>query len=106
MVYGLFLESPNLIYHVLILLLFQFHPICSQAFPSLGGGGKRLQNPTPRPLKRQKVVFIQPKKSWTHDFCLLHKTHQTTTPKLKLLSTLKEAGLGKKGLNHKTVYFN
>ena len=81
---------------MLIQLLFQFYPICSQAFPSLGGGGKRLQNPTPRPLKRQKVVFIQPKKSWTHDFCLLSETHQTTTPKLKLLSTLKEAGLGKK----------
>ena len=76
--------------------LFQFYPICSQAFPSLGSGGKRLQNLTPRPLKRQKVVFIQPKKSWTHDFSLLFEAHQTSTPKLKLLSTLKEAGLGKK----------
>ncbi len=70
--------------------------ICSQAFPSLGGGGKRLQNLGPRPQKRQKVVFIQPKKSWTHDFCLLSGTDQITTPNLRLLSTLKEAGLGKK----------
>ena len=42
------------------------------------------------------MVFIQPKKSWTHDFCLLANSNQNITPSLKRLSTLKEAGLGKK----------
>jgi hypothetical protein len=68
----------------------------SKAFPSLGGGGQRLPLHNPRPAKRQKVVFIQPKKSWTHDFCLLAETNQSRTPSLTRLSAIKEAGLGKK----------
>lgn len=68
----------------------------SQAFPSLGGGGKRLPLQNPRAAKRQKVVFIQPKKSWTHDFCLLAESNQNITPSLTRLSALKEAGLGKR----------
>lgn len=73
-------------------ILFPF----SKAFPSLGGGGQRLPLHNPRPAKRQKVVFIQPKKSWTHDFCLLAETKQIKTPSLTRLSAIKEAGLGKK----------
>ena len=65
----------------------------SKAFPSLGGGGQRLPLHNPRPAKRQKVVFIQPKKSWTHDFCLLAETNQSRTPSLTRLSAIKEAGL-------------
>jgi hypothetical protein len=38
----------------------------SKTFPSLGGGGQRLPLHNPRPAKRQKVVFIQPNKAWTH----------------------------------------
>ena len=68
----------------------------SKAFPSLGGGDQRLPLHNPRPAKRQKVVFIQPKKSWTHDFCLLAETNQSRTPSLTRLSAIKEAGLGKK----------
>ncbi len=52
------------------------------------------------PQKRQKpqqnVVFIKPKESWTHDFCLLSKTYETKSPSVSNLSLLKEAGLGKR----------
>ena len=68
----------------------------SQAFPSLGGGGRRLPLHNPRPAKKQKVVFIQPRKSWTHDFCLLAGSRQAITPTLSRLSKLREAGLGRK----------
>ena len=40
--------------------------------------------------------MIQPKESWTHDFCLLSDTEQDKTPSQEALALLKEAELGKK----------
>ena len=41
-------------------------------------------------------MFVQPKKSWAHDFCLLSSSKQNVTPSLQHVSTLKKAGLGKR----------
>ena len=68
----------------------------SRSFPSLGGGGKRMPMTNPnRVSKRPKVVF-QPRKSWTHDFCLLADQSSGVTPPIHQLSNLKDAGLGRK----------
>ena len=40
--------------------------------------------------------MIQPKESWTHDFCLLSNTEQDKTPSQESLVALKEAELGRK----------
>ena len=40
--------------------------------------------------------MIQPKETWTHDFCLLSSTEQDKTPSQEALMTLKEADLGRK----------
>ena len=40
--------------------------------------------------------MIQPKETWTHDFCLLSSSDQDKTPSQELLMTLKEADLGRK----------
>eukprot|EP00794_Sanderia_malayensis_P020887 gene20887-22938_t len=45
---------------------------------------------------RGNRVFIKPKETWTHDFCLLANPKDTRTPSLSTLVTLKEAGLGRK----------
>ena len=68
----------------------------SRSFPSLGGGGKRMPMTNPnRVNKRPKVVF-QPRKSWTHDFCLLSDQSSGVTPPINQLPNLKDAGLGRK----------
>ena len=41
-------------------------------------------------------MFIKPKESWTHDFCLLSRKNETKTPTVASLLLLKEAGLGKR----------
>lgn len=46
--------------------------------------------------------MIQPKESWTHDFCLLSDTEQDKTQSQEALALLKEADLGKK----KVVFLN
>ena len=53
------------------------------------------------PLKKGKgkgkaVIMIQPKESWTHDFCVLSDPEQDKTPSQESLAALKEAGLGKR----------
>ena len=91
-------SKANVVYYQMYFVISFVHSISlsfSKAFPSLGGGGQR-QHLNPRPAKRQKLVFIHHKKSWTHDFCLLAESNQSRTPSLQQLSTLKEAGLGKK----------
>ena len=40
--------------------------------------------------------MIQPKESWTHDFCLLSNPEQDKTPSQESLVALKEAKLGRK----------
>lgn len=40
--------------------------------------------------------MIQPKESWTHDFCLLSNTEQDKTPSQESLLAMNEAGLGRK----------
>ena len=40
--------------------------------------------------------MIQPKESWTNDFCLLSNTKQNKTPSQESLLALKEAELGTK----------
>lgn len=40
--------------------------------------------------------MIQPKESWTHDFCLLSNTEQDKTSSQESLVALKEAELGRK----------
>lgn len=54
-----------------------------------------LANPN-RENKRQKLVVFQPKKSWTHDFCLFSDPTRSVTPSISQLSQLKDAGLGRK----------
>ena len=46
--------------------------------------------------KGKAVFMIQPKESWTHDFCLLSSTEQDKTPSQGSLVALKEAELGRK----------
>lgn len=48
--------------------------------------------------KGKAIIMIQPKESWTHDFCLLSNTEQDKTPSQESLLALKEAGLGRKKL--------
>ena len=45
--------------------------------------------------KRTKITF-QPRKSWTHDFCLLSDNSRGVTPSVKQLSKLTNAGLGRR----------
>ena len=67
------------------------------AFPSLSGGGKRFYEPkTKKSRKTGSVVVIQPKESWTHDFCVLSGTSENMSPSLQTVCKLKEAGLGRK----------
>jgi hypothetical protein len=69
----------------------------SLSFPSLGGGGKRMPlTNTNRENKKTKVVVLQPRKSWRHDFCLLSDQSRSVTPSISQLSKLKDAGLGRK----------
>jgi hypothetical protein len=49
-----------------------------------------------RENKKTKVVVFQPRKSWTHDFCLLSDQSRSVTPSISQLSKLKDAGLGRK----------
>ena len=57
------------------------------------------------------MVVIQPKESWTHDFCLLSGTSENMSPSLQTVCKLKEAGLGRKkitfpdkhGSHHKDI---
>ena len=70
-----------------------------RAFPSLSGGGNRVPIPTKKGKSKSKgkaVFMIQPKESWTHDFCLLSNTEQDKTPSQESLVALKEAELGRK----------
>ena len=70
-----------------------------RAFPSLSGGGNRVPIPTKKgkaKLKGKVVFMIQPKESWTNDFCLLSNTEQNKTPSQESLFALKEAELGTK----------
>ena len=55
--------------------------------PSKKGKGK---------WKGKAIIMIQPKESWTHDFCLISNTKQDKTPSQESLLALKEAGLGRK----------
>lgn len=55
--------------------------------PSKKGKGKS---------KGKTVIMIQPKETWTHDFCLLSNTEQDKTPSQESLLSLKESGLGRK----------
>ena len=71
--------------------------IFSRAFPSLGGAGKRMPLSQPkREVKKAKVVVFQPRKTWTHDFCLLSNPSCNVTPSISQLAKLKDAGLGRK----------
>ena len=71
--------------------------IFSLAFPSLGGAGKRMPLSQPkREVKKAKVVVFQPRKTWTHDFCLLSNPSCNVTPSINQLAKLKDAGLGRK----------
>ena len=63
------------------------------------GGGNRVPIPSNigKSKSRGKAVFmIQPKESWTHDFCLPSNTEQDKTPSQEWLVTLKEAELSRK----------
>ena len=40
--------------------------------------------------------FVQPKETWTHDFCLLARPDQDISPSLDELGELREAGLGRR----------
>ncbi len=75
-----------------------YPPYSRRAFPSLGGGGSRQSAPPKKKARsaRGNYIFIKPKETWTHDFCLLANPKDTKTPSLTTLVTLKEAGLGKK----------
>ena len=88
------LLSPQLFYFILYSFLFR------RAFPSLSGGGTRIQIPSKCSKKGKgkgkAVIMIQPKESWTHDFCLLSSTDQDKTPSQESLVALKEAELGRK----------
>ena len=84
---------------------------CRRAFPSLSGGGNRFQIPSkPKKAKAKgkACFFIQPKETWTHEFCLLSKTSQNIAPSMDDLSELREAGLGKRKITFpsKTGDFN
>ena len=48
-----------------------------------------------RPKKENNFFFV-PKDTWTHEFCLVARTDQQTTPSVKLSSSLRDAGMGKK----------
>ena len=50
----------------------------------------------PSNSKKPKVVVFQPRKSWTHDFCLLSDNSRSNTPSTSHLSKLKDAGLGRR----------
>ena len=68
-----------------------------RAFPSLSGGGNRMQIPSKKGKGKGKaIIMIQPKESWTHDLCLLSNTEQDKTPTQESLLALKEAELGRK----------
>lgn len=63
------------------------------------GGGNRIPIPSKKGKGKSKgkaVIMIQPKESWTHDFCLLSNTEQDKTPSQESLVALKEAELGRK----------
>lgn len=49
-----------------------------------------------REVKKAKVVVFQPRKTWTHDFCLLSDPVCNVTPSISQFTKLKDAGLGKK----------
>ena len=49
-----------------------------------------------REVKRAKAVVFQPRKTWTHDFCLLSNPSCNVTPSISQLTKLKDAGLGRK----------
>ncbi len=66
------------------------------AFPSLGGGGKRTPFANPNHENKKAKVVCQPRKSYTHDFCLLSDPNRCLTPSVKQLAKLKDAGLGRK----------
>jgi hypothetical protein len=68
----------------------------SLAFPSLGCGGKRTPFAIPNRGNKRAKVFFQPRKSYTHDFCLLSDPNRCLTPSVKQLAKLKDAGLGRK----------
>ena len=40
--------------------------------------------------------FFEPRKTWTHDFCLLSDPNRCLTPSVKHLVNIKDAGLGRK----------
>eukprot|EP00794_Sanderia_malayensis_P021006 gene21006-23058_t len=66
-----------------------------RAFPSMGGTGSR-QSFERRPKGGcGNIVFIKPKETWTHNFCLLNAKHCATSPSPATLMELQEAGLGK-----------
>ena len=74
-----------------------------RAFPSLSGGGNReyryQQTATKKGKGKSKgkaAFMIQPKESWTHDFCLLSNTEQDKTHSQESLVALKGAELGRK----------
>ena len=72
----------------------------SNAFPSIGGGGRRIQMTSQSQAKKAKrgryPVFIPPRETWTRDFCLLSKTTDSKVPTFAEMNQLKEAGLGRK----------
>lgn len=74
---------------------------CRRAFPSLSGGGSRCHVPLKKKgkgpmLKGSPLFVIKPRETWTHNFCLLSSVDISKTPNFEELSTLKDAGLGKK----------
>ena len=82
-----------------------------RAFPSISGGGNRLQAPLKKGKRitdRWKAVFInQQKESETHDFCLFSDAEQDKTLSEEKLALFKGAKLGKrKGFSrHKNENF-
>ena len=83
-----------------------FHPFpFRQAFPALSGSNikhKELREqfiPRKSGLAKFKSGCPFPiKETWTHEFCCVPFTFQTTTPSYEQLELLRNAGLGKKKL--------
>ena len=70
-----------------------------RALPSLAGGGNRgpISTKISKSKSKGKAFFIiQPKESWTHDFCLLSNTEQDKTPSQESLVALNKAELSRK----------
>lgn len=75
-----------------------------RAFPALSGRNvkhKDLRSQFPNLTKPRQVVPYTVKETWTHEFCCIPFTYQSTTPTIEEMDLLRASGLGKKKIAFK-----